>query len=461
MNFGGVSTNDYDGLSVVSVRNAVVPPREDKIISHRGREIAYVSAPSVREIEVELLCREYTGGTTPPPEKASRILGQFVGRVRSYGIDSLIVDSGDRNDVESEQRFYWARLKDVSIPDIRGVSARVTLTFVCVDPEEHVVGDGSTPFDYAANDFTFNGKHCRNDMGCVFVEETRQIPPVLAPKYEVAGTNGTMRYAQDAPTLGEWQLRGTLHFVNPYFPGEPLTENETRIQVQEVSAWFVNAQRGKLVFDADDAYEYEAEVIEAQDIEERDWPGGMVRLVLNVQPVCKRRVESKFTVDHTTYPVGMVDYVDVDMSPSGYANTIGYRTPVKIKIFNTGTTTITKFGLYFPFAVDLVNASFAQVYEDTDEPFTIPPNYVLIIDSEAKTITRWYWEINEALGEIDYFDPVDFSKFPFENADNIERFAWIYAYPPGVTNDNVLHINYLTGATTIRVEVTYNARRVG
>lgn len=447
MTFNGWSETSWTKIKNVDVRNSVVNNFERKIITERGMERASVETPVTRLIEIDFVSTEKT---RTAGNSALDNLRAMANAFAGYGISKLVLD-------DNPGYYYWARAKTFTEPEVIGASAKMTITFECADYNLHSVTDGQTAYSYTGqNNFRFGGKHCLIDYGCVFVEDSRQVvPAVNATKYSITGMNGTYRYAQDAPVLDEWVLEGTLYYVFVNNPGTMMQPAVIRERCRNVASWLINTQRGKLVFDADNftpSYEFDAEVVSAQEFSTNDWTNGAIKLRMLVQPVCQMsNTEShQFTFENPT-PGQVFHGTDIDLSYYGIFK-VGYRTPIVLEITNMADTEtgdpITGFDLTFPHAGI---GTYKQLYHDADEPFSIPPGHTLRIDTENRTI--------ELTDGYEYF--VDYSKFPYQNATQYFKFGWPYIYPDGVTADNILRFSMVYGMSSVRIKWSMKRRFVG
>ena len=326
MNFNGTYLKSFGHCKVLSWKNSVYTDFDRKEIVHNGRILAAVEVPTVRKIEAAILVRGNSSGDVR--HKLERIAAWLYGS----GTAKLCHET-------DLTRYFMARCTQVSTPEYYGHSARCTVTFTCSDHRLYASYDDQ-PVTSEENDmsnFTFAGKHCLNDMGCLFVKDTEPAVPAVKPHvYEISGMNGTLRYNTGRPVLKETALSGTLYFVKGSLDGR-MTEAEIARQRHEVAAWLINAERASLVMDNDITRVYQAEVVDETLLNRKDWQNGYLKVKFVVQPVCE-------SVDATAMEAS-IDLVanqpcSIDLSaltPNG----IGYETPLAVSITHKAGADIT------------------------------------------------------------------------------------------------------------------------
>lgn len=126
--------------------------------------------------------------------------------------------------------------------------------------------------------FTFAGKHCLRDFGCVWGEKDGRkfAPPTSRNSYQIAGVSGTLLlpgYTREATEYG-----GTLYLVR-----EPRTMHEAAQRMREIAAWLC-AGRDRLILDAEPERYYLAQVDDALQWSLAGWFGGQIAVNFVVQP---------------------------------------------------------------------------------------------------------------------------------------------------------------------------------
>ena len=79
--------------------------------------------------------------------------------------------------------------------------------------------------------FTFNGRHCRRDMGCWWIEKDGHpiSPEVQRNEYEIAGVSGSI--LMDGATRNGLTFSGTLVMAQ-----EPATQTEAQEKLRALMA---------------------------------------------------------------------------------------------------------------------------------------------------------------------------------------------------------------------------------
>ena len=250
MIFGNVHLSSFGHCKVVSWKNKIFADFERKELSYRGRLLAAVEVPTMRSIEATILAR---GSTVKDVDKKLKDIGKWL---YEAGTAKLFAE-------RDTTHYYLARCTSVSTPERSGASARITVVFTCADNRLYNVYNNQpiTTATSEMNNFTFAGKHCLNDMGCVFVMDSMDaVPTAKVNKYEIAGQSGTLRYDSGEGILYEEKsMSGTLYFVKQSSDGL-MSEEEITKKLHSVAAWLGNSGRAQLILDSDVSRYYEAEV---------------------------------------------------------------------------------------------------------------------------------------------------------------------------------------------------------
>jgi len=242
--------------------------------------------------------------------------------------------------------YYLARCTQVSTPEFNGNSARVTVTFTCADNRLYASYNDQpiTTATSEMNNFTFAGRHCLNDMGCVFVlESIDAVPGIHANKYEISGLSGTLRYEGSEIRFKEKQMSGSLYFVKPTVSDGLMTEEEITERLHSIASWFGNAGRASLILDSDISKEYEAELIDGASFSRKDWDNGYVKLKLILQPYC-----TQVGISAASYDLSLSANTISSLSVNAVIpNGIGATTPLIINVENNGNVTISDLSIYY------------------------------------------------------------------------------------------------------------------
>ena len=325
MNFNGTYLKSFGHCKVLSWRNSVYTDFDRKELVHNGRVLAAVEVPTVRKIEAIILVR-----------------GNSYDDVRHKleSIASWLYEAGTAKLCHETDltRYFLARCTQVSTPEYNGLSARCTVTFTCSDHRLYAAYNDQPVATEENNmsNFTFAGKHCLNDMGCLFVKDAEPAIPAVKPHvYEISGMNGTLRYNTGTPVLKETSMSGTLYFVKDT-PDGRMTEEEITQKRHDVAAWLINAERAALIMDSDISREYQAEISAEALLNRKDWANGYLKVKFTVQPVSKS-VDASSKLQQIQLAAGEAYTLDLkDMTPSG----IGYQTPLVLSVYVFGENTI-------------------------------------------------------------------------------------------------------------------------
>lgn len=333
MIFDNVHLASFGHCKVVSWKNSVFADFDRKELSYRGRVLAAVEVPTLRSIEATILIR---GSTAKDVDKKLKDIGKWL---YDAGTSKLFAE-------RDTTHYYLARCTSVSTPERSGASARITVVFTCADNRLYNTYNNQPVMSATSemNNFTFAGKHCLNDMGCVFVMDSMDaVPPAKVNKYEIAGQSGTLRYDSGEGILYEEKsLSGTLYFVKQSGDGL-MSEEEITKKLHSVAAWLGNSGRAKLILDSDVSRYYEAEVDNSQSLSRKDWENGSIKLKMTLQPFASD-VTAKSKSESLVLSAGAAKEISLaSLVPDG----VGYSTPLIVSVKNNSATTITDLSIQY------------------------------------------------------------------------------------------------------------------
>lgn len=211
---------------------------------------------------------------------------------------------------------------------------------LCDQYDDKPVG-GSDPY---ADNFTFGGKHCLNDMGCMFVlDKETAVPAPVLNKYEVSGMAGTLRFERAELMLKERKVSGKLYFVNREQEGARLTDEQVARRMHDVAAWLLQAGRAELVMDADISRSIMAEIEDEASLTCDKWENGVMDISFTEQPLWQDAAMSTAT-QAVSLAAGTWQTIDLSkVFPRG----MGYTTPLTLDVMNTGSAAILDFRIRY------------------------------------------------------------------------------------------------------------------
>lgn len=326
MIFAGIRPESLGCVKVTSVTDRFVAARDLQTIRRAGSIIASISVPTVREIQVEMLVRANHA------DELMLTMDKLAAWLEGAGTARLELE-------QTEGTYYKARCTNMGDVTYSGPSARFTVTFTCTDYRQYNAYNDQPVCgaDPASDNFTFAGKHCLMDMGCMFVLDKRMgVPSVSASKYDVLGFPGTLRYDQHDILLSEQTVSGKLYFVSRAQDGAILADGEIEERLHAVSSWLILAGRAPLVFDSDVTRQYLAEIENAADFTRTDWENGRIELKMTLQPY-SMDTEAESMTKSMSLSANTAQVIDLSaLFPRG----VGYVTPLIVEITNSGSSAI-------------------------------------------------------------------------------------------------------------------------
>lgn len=369
MIFGGIHPESFGCVKVLGVQDRFVASREQQTVRRAGSIIASISVPTVREIQVEMLVRANHA------DELMLTLDKLAAWLEGAGTARLELE-------QTEGTYYKARCTDMGDVTYSGPSARFTVTFTCTDYRQYNAYNDQPVrgADPPSDNFTFAGKHCLNDMGCMFVLDKRMGVPAVTPSlYDVLGCPGTLRYDQHDIRLSPQQISGKLYFVGRAQDGEILADEEIEERLHAVSSWLILAGRAPLILDSDVTRQYLAEIENAADFTRTDWENGRLDLKLNVQPYSQDVQAASMTAE-ISLSANTAQTVDLSaLFPRG----VGFITPLIVEITNNGSSAITALELGY---TDRLGAARTARLEGGG--FSLAAGQKVVIDGEDASVTK-------------------------------------------------------------------------
>lgn len=369
MIFGGIHPESFGRVKVLGVQDRFVAAREQQTVRRAGNIIASISVPTVREIQVEMLVRANHA------DELMLTLDKLAAWLEGAGTARLDLE-------QTEGTYYKARCTDMSDVTYSGPSARFTVTFTCTDYRQYNAYNDQPVrgADPSSDNFTFAGKHCLNDMGCMFVLDKRMGVPAVTPSlYDVLGCPGTLRYDQHDIRLSPQQISGKLYFVSRVKDGEIMTDEEIEERLHAVSSWLILAGRAPLILDSDVTRQYLAEIEDAADFTRTDWENGRLDLKLIVQPY-SQDVQQESMTTALRLSAGVSQEIDLT---GMFARGVGYTTPLIVEIKNTGSSAVTSLEIGY---TDRLGAARTARLEGGG--FSLAAGQTVVIDGEDASVTK-------------------------------------------------------------------------
>lgn len=298
---------------------------ERQEVASRGLLRSYLEVPTVRKIVVSIVCRA---------------VSKYVLDQKIHEIADWLYSSGEAHLLTDRDasRYYIARCTAVEKPTFRGSTATFGITFTCSDfrpynsETNQPIGDATTDL----SNFTFNNKHCLNDMHCLFVLDSMvAIPKVNRNAYTIAGRDGTLRYDDEPATLDEKTLTGFLYFLDATSSTAMMSPQDIAQRQHDVASWLVNAKRARLIFDSDTSRYYEAEVIDQSEISFDKWTNGALKIKMTLQPY-----STDIAAIQKSGSTSIIANMWLEFPLDDVVSDVGYTTPLIVAITNNGTNAI-------------------------------------------------------------------------------------------------------------------------
>ena len=173
------------------------------------------------------------------------------------------------------------------------------------------------------NNMTFDGYHCLDHMGLIYVPDkpTKMIAPQTVYSYSVGGVPGTVAYG-DRQTMDTYTLAGT------FYPACDVRDEAEARQLWRAAAQWLGVGRRKLVFDIEPDKYIIAEARE-MDNDEYGWLDGGLHVVWLCQPC-------RWALHPEVLALDMTDQVQADWHVE-----TSLPAPVDAGLVNTGAAAIT------------------------------------------------------------------------------------------------------------------------
>ena len=367
ISFAGMMPGQFGHVKCTSCTDRFTAEHEEQSIERGGKILAALAVPTVRKIDVEFLAR------ARKKDELFLLLHRVTQWLENAGQDKLVLDH-DRSS------YYKARCSKIDPPVFKGTSARINVTFTCEDYRRFRMYDDQPVdgMDPPSDNFTFDGRHCLNDFGCMFVlNQMTGTPKTDISKYEISGLPGTLRYEDQDLALKEGSIKGTLYFVNRAQDGALMTGSEVAQRMHDVASWLVLAGRAKLCFDADVTRCYEAEIENDATFDRSGWENGKLALTLTTQPLA---IDIQESSAQQTFSLEANTAQRMELS-SAFPRGMGYVTPLVLFIQNVGNDAITDLQITY---LDRFGAKRDVVFSGGG--FRIDVGQTLVVDGEQMTV---------------------------------------------------------------------------
>ena len=334
-------------VKCLSVGDRFTTQKNYKNIEQMGLIRSYVTMPTVRNIQAGFLVRGRSQDE--------------IDLTLQHVTDWLMCGEARIQTRQMKETYYKAVCSEIAAPVYSPVSAKFTVTFVCTDYRMYRTYDDKpvSGADPGTDNFTFNGKHCLNDMGCMFVMDERTLTPdINIHKYEIPGRSGTLRYDDKLDyALGEGKIKGTLYMLNTENVGELVPYEEQEQRLKKIYEWLITARRAGFVWDSDPQTTYLAEVEDETTFDRSDWPNGKISIEFVTQPYETFNEYEEAVLSDSVFSVSGRTTVDLSaLFPNGITNDTG----IRISIKNTEPTESTVTGSTEEF-VELTDEEIAEM----------------------------------------------------------------------------------------------------
>ena len=305
MTFDGIRPEQIGPIRAVSETESAIRPASQQLI-HGGRVWARLDPGTERTVTLAFAVRG----------ENRLALALNLARLRHFLLDpgtaelTLFSYPGER---------FSAFCEEIEAPEVHGLFARVRARMKCT------AGSGTREED---GNFTFNGRHCLRDLGCLFEPESMtMVPEQKLFRYEIAGVPGTLLFSE-GPCPGERRLTGKLSLVRP-----------APDAWHEVARWLF-CGRQSLVLDREPDWTWEAEVSGSGEVRRRDWENGQMDLAFVLQPYALGPVQVSET--ELLLSPGQEQSLDLSELRPG-----PWPAPLQLAVKNVGTAPVTGLRVLF------------------------------------------------------------------------------------------------------------------
>ncbi len=360
MTFNGKDLESFGFAKATKFDVSYYSDFERQEITFRGLLRSYLEIPIVRQITVGAIVKD---------------MDKYELDLRLKQISEWLYNTGEGKLMtkRDETRYYKARCIGISVPVFKGSTARFDITFECSDFRPYKSID-NTPIGeatFSSSNFTFDGKHCLNDMHCIFKQDSLAVlPEVMRTAYEIAGRSGTIRYDDGLARLTEKQMSGTFYLLDADSSTKLMTGQAVHDRIHAIASWLINAKRAQLILDGDAGRYYEAEVIDTGEISYEDWANGAITVTFTLQPYCQD-IASKIV--NNAISLSAAAWKDFSLSAVG---NVGYTTPMVLSIKNNGSSAISDLRILY---YDEDNAEKAMRFYGNS--FVLSAGQTLVINS--------------------------------------------------------------------------------
>lgn len=311
------------GIKIISVKTSLISEKID-ILEYKGSVLALCRKPETRTIDVDVLLK--TSNSKDLYSKSVN-LAKFL---EATGFEKLILN-------ETPNQYYLAKCIEISQPTITGSSSKFSLKFKCKKYYAYNLSNDKPIINVEeiSTNFTYANKHCLNDLGLVFIQDSISILPKSSGYiYKIDGVDGTIR--SDGIMLEELSIKGDLFVTNKDYTY--LSSKELNSKIREIKRWLHQPSRERLIFDNDLEYYYLADCFSEINIKNDKWEQGSINVEFILQPYkysCKETVlEKEFVFDtNSKLTFDSSDFIS------------DYETDFSLKIINQGTIKLSHIGL--------------------------------------------------------------------------------------------------------------------
>lgn len=312
------------GIKIISVKTSLISEKTDTL-EYKGSVLALCRKPETRTIDVDVLLK--TSNSKDLYSKSVN-LAEFL---ETTSFDKLILN-------ETPNQYYLAKCIEISQPTITGSSSKFSLKFKCKKNYAYNLSNDKPIINVEeiSTNFTYANKHCLNDLGLVFIQDSISILPKSSGYiYKIDGVDGTIR--SDGIRLEELSLKGDLFVTNKDYTY--LSSKDLNSKIREIKRWLHQSSRERLIFDNDLEYYYLADCFSEINIKNDKWELGSIPVEFVLQPYkysCKETVIEKQLVFDTGSKI--------EFDSSSFMS--DYEADFLIQIINQGSVPLTNLGLF-------------------------------------------------------------------------------------------------------------------